>query len=427
MPTTATFSLDAVMNEFYAAALNYSNVIRPYALHLFYALLLIELVVTFVQYTADGAIDPISYLGRMIRQLMGAGFILAMLTYGFQWMGLVLRSFAQLGSILTGLPTLSPQGIIQAGETLALVLWNSPTSTGIISGIELGITEAILIAVVFFSFLFVAVELLLTVARAYLTIGVGVILLSFGANRFTSNASEGYFSSVFRQGTKILFMYAVLAIGTDIVTHLTTALMAACTPATTAVPWITTYFTPPTAIMTTTCTGTIALSDMLNYVAVAVVFAVCVIGVPRMAAELVGGQLGHALEDLAAAYYLGRAIGRGASSMLAAPGKIARRAFGRNQGNQPSQSSMQNFAADAAAQARAKSASHPTQPLNPFNGQRPGYNMRPPSGPSAARPALPPSPNNGSGGGGAALEYYPGQPGAKTKAEAIDITKLQEK
>jgi hypothetical protein len=63
----------------------------------------------------------------------------------------------------------------------------------------------ILAAIVFFSFLFVAVELLLTVARAYLTIGVRVILLSFGTNRFTSNASEGYFSSVFRQGTKILF------------------------------------------------------------------------------------------------------------------------------------------------------------------------------------------------------------------------------
>jgi hypothetical protein len=40
-----------------------------------------------------------------------------------------------------------------------------------------------------------------------------------------------------------------------------------------------------------------------------------------------------------------------------------------------------------------------------------------------AGPSLPPS--NGSGSGGAALEYQPGKPGAKTKAEAIDITKLQ--
>jgi hypothetical protein len=50
--------------------------------------------------------------------------------------------------------------------------------------------------------------------------------------------------------------------------------------------------------------------------------------------------------------------------------------------------------------------------------KQPDYNMRPPAGPS-----LPPS--NGSGSGGAALEYQPGKPSAKTNAEAIDITKLQ--
>src|SRR2546428_13732200 len=103
----AVFSLDIVTNEFYAAALNYSHVIRPYAFKLFFALLLIELLVTFIQYAADGAVDPISYFGRMIRQLLGAGFILAMLTYGFQWMMIVIQSFGRLGGILTGLPTLS--------------------------------------------------------------------------------------------------------------------------------------------------------------------------------------------------------------------------------------------------------------------------------------------------------------------------------
>ena len=79
---------------------------------------------------------------------------------------------------------------------------------------------------------------------------------------------------------------------------------------------------------------------------------------------------------------------------------------------------MQSFAANVATEARARNAAEPTTPLNPFNGQQPGYNIRPPAGPS-----LPPS--NGSGSGGAALEYQPGKPGAKTKAEAIDITKLQ--
>jgi hypothetical protein len=52
--------------------------------------------------------------------------------------------------------------------------------------------------------------------------------------------------------------------------------------------------------MTTVCTGTIGLSDMAAYALLAVMCGFLGIGIPRMAAELVGGTLGHAIEDLAA-------------------------------------------------------------------------------------------------------------------------------
>ena len=67
------------------------------------------------------------------------------------------------------------------------------------------------------AFLIVAVELLLTLVKAYLTTGLGVILLGFGGNRFTASAAEGYFTSVIRIGVKLLFFYAVLAIGMQMV------------------------------------------------------------------------------------------------------------------------------------------------------------------------------------------------------------------
>jgi len=48
--------------------------------------------------------------------------------------------------------------------------------------------------------------------------------------------------------------------------------------------------------------------------------------------------------------------------------------YGRTHVSEPA---MQSFAADAAAQVRARSAAQPTKALSPFNGQQPGYNMRP--------------------------------------------------
>jgi hypothetical protein len=140
-----------------------------------------------------------------------------------------------------------------------------------------------------------------------------------------------------------------------------------------------------------------------------------------MAAEIVGGPLGHALEDLAAAYFIGRSVAarilggiKGAvTSAASSTANSARAAWGG------SEAGMQNYAAQVAAEARARGgSSQSTTALNPFNGQPPGYNLRSPAG-----PALPP----GSGNGGAALEYFPGRPGAKTRAEVIDITKLQNK
>jgi hypothetical protein len=141
-----------------------------------------------------------------------------------------------------------------------------------------------------------------------------------------------------------------------------------------------------------------------------------------MAAEMVGGPLGHSLEDLAAAYFVGRSALSPISSAASAAGRAIKGAASDLRsgigGRNASESGMQNFAAQVAAQARASSGGQPTAPLNPFNGQPPGYNLRPPTG-----PALPPG--NGSGSGGAQLMYIPGKPGAKTRAEAVDITKLQ--
>jgi hypothetical protein len=84
---------------------------------LFFALLLIELLVTFIQYTADGALDPISDFGRIIRQLLGAGFILAMLPCGFQLMMLVIQSLGQLGGISPACQHY-PQSIVTTCETM---------------------------------------------------------------------------------------------------------------------------------------------------------------------------------------------------------------------------------------------------------------------------------------------------------------------
>ena len=183
-----TFSLDTIATQFYTAGVNYSAAIQPYALKLFFALFLIDILTTWIQYTAEGQLDPSFFLGRMIKHVLSGGFVYLMIINGFIWMYLVIQSFSQIGSAISGLPALSPQSVLQTGLNMTNTLINSPTTSGVISSLELALVEGFCALAVGAAFLMVAVELLLTLVKAYLTTGLGVILLGFGGNRFTASA-----------------------------------------------------------------------------------------------------------------------------------------------------------------------------------------------------------------------------------------------
>jgi len=103
-----SLDLDAIATQFYTTAVGYSTAVQPYALKLFFALLLIDIIVTWIQYTAEGQVDPSYFLGRMLKHLLSGGFVYLMIVNGFSWMYLVIQSFSRIGAAISGLPALSP-------------------------------------------------------------------------------------------------------------------------------------------------------------------------------------------------------------------------------------------------------------------------------------------------------------------------------
>ncbi len=70
-----SFSLDTITTQFYNAGVHYSAAIQPYALNLFFALFLIDIIVTWIQYTAEGQLDPSFFLGRLLKHILSGGFV----------------------------------------------------------------------------------------------------------------------------------------------------------------------------------------------------------------------------------------------------------------------------------------------------------------------------------------------------------------
>ena len=418
--------LDTIATQFYTAGLKYSLAIQPYALKLFFTLLLIDIVVTWIQYSAEGQLDPSFFLGRMIKHILSGGFIYLMIVNAFPWMTAVMSSFSAIGASVSGLSKLSPQTVLQLGGAMASTIFDTPANASLMSNFEIAIVQSVCGFFVLLAFTVTAAMLLFTLVESYLAVGGGIILLGFGGSRFTASAAEGYFPFVIRVGVRLLFFYLVLGVGVQLANQWNAALTAACKPVITAVPMISSYYVPPSKIMTTVCSGSISATDMLDFVGLSVVFAIMTIGIPHTVSSLVGGSIGLALAHAFEAAYIARTI---VSPITSGLKKIHDGISGLAKGSSSSGDGVQSATQDILRQHQHEksadaSSNAATKVLNPFNGQPPGYNYRPPDGSNPRGPQLPPPPNNGSGGG-ASLEYQPGRPGQHTKDIAVDVTGIQ--
>jgi P-type conjugative transfer protein TrbL len=420
-------ALNGIATQFYNAGLNYSTAIEPYALKLFFALFLIDIIVTWIQYAAEGQLDPSYFLSRMLKHILSGGFIYLMIVNAFPWMNAVIKSFSTIGASISGLPNLSPQTVLVLGDNMARMIFDTPANASMMSNLEIAIVQSVCGFFVLLAFTITAAALLFTLVEAYLAVGGGVLLLAFGGSRFTASAAEGYFPFVIRVGVRILFFYLVLGVGVQLANQWNAAMTAACKPVITAVPMISSYYVPPSKIMTTVCSGSISASDMLDFAGLSVVFAIMTIGIPHTVSSLVGGSIGLALAHAFEAAYIARTIVSPITSGLkkihdGISGFAKGGSTGAGDGVQSAtQDILRQHQREKSADASASAA---TKVLNPFNGQPPGYNYRPPDGSNPRGPQLPPPPNNGSGGG-ASLEYHPGRPGQHTKDIAVDVTGIQ--
>jgi hypothetical protein len=208
---------------------------------------------------------------------------------------------------------------------MAATIFDAPATTSIMTNVELIIIQSVSAFVVLLSFVITASMLLLTLIESYLVVGGGVILLGLGASRFTAPAAEGYFGYVIRVGIRLLFFYLVLAIGVQMANQWSEALVAACKPVATTLPWWTTYGVPPASIVTTACSGTLPVSAMLIYTAFAIVFMIVSIAVPYMAAGIASGTIGLALSHAFEAAFIAQTVIRPITSALQTGFKMAGR------------------------------------------------------------------------------------------------------
>jgi type IV secretion system protein TrbL len=196
---------NSIGTQFTTAAAAYAAAIQPFALRLFLGLLFIEVLVTAIQYMMDQGDAP-RYIGRTFRHLLSAGFIYLMLVNAFPWMTAILKSFAAIGSAVSGVPKIDPYTVLSIGGQMAETIYQAPTNPGgVMSDFSLVLGQTVAAFFILLSFTVIAALALLVIIEAYLVIGGASILLAFGGSRFTAPIAEGYFGYVIKVGVRLLF------------------------------------------------------------------------------------------------------------------------------------------------------------------------------------------------------------------------------
>lgn len=214
MDFTDTNFLDNLLNFFYEHSVTGMIQLQPHAFELVCVLAIIDICSTWALY--DGQMR----MSFVINKTMKVGFFLLLIVNWDTINSAILRSFEIAGATASGLSNIgagdwiSPSKILERGFNICGTLFKDFQDTGITDngGIARLFMDLIAIAITIASFFFISLQVLITKIEFCIFSSLGVILLPFGAIRFTSFLFQRVVSGVFSFGIKLMIMYFLLGL-----------------------------------------------------------------------------------------------------------------------------------------------------------------------------------------------------------------------
>ena len=200
--------LDNIAGRYEATASTWQGVISAAATRLFWSLALISMVWTFGMMALRKA-DIQEMFAELVRYLMFTGFFFFLLVNAPAMAKAIMGSLSKLASDASGLPALTPSGVIDVGfGVFATVLsktsgW-SPISS--IFGIAVGLLILLVLALV-------AVNMLILLVSGWMLAYAGIFFLGFGGSRWTSDMAINYYKTVLGVAASLMGMTLIVGIG----------------------------------------------------------------------------------------------------------------------------------------------------------------------------------------------------------------------
>ena len=213
MDFTDTNFLDSLLTFFEQHSIVGMVELRPYAFELVCILAIIDFCTTWALY--DGEMR----LSFIITKVMKVGALLFLIVNWHNINSAIAESFQIAGATASGIADvsgsewMSPSKILERGFNICGNLFKDLQDVSIMSGgIGKCLMNIIAIIITLASFFFISLQILVTKIEFFVFASLAVILLPFGAIRFTSFLFQRIISGVFAFGIKLMVMFFLLGL-----------------------------------------------------------------------------------------------------------------------------------------------------------------------------------------------------------------------
>lgn len=212
--------MDNLANLMSSRATGWLTTAQGFARDIFYALAAIEVTWAGIEYTLRKHELGDLIVSIVFKLLAVCFFYFVLINLAPTWVPLIIQSFSQMGGAVGGttIAQLSPSAVFQHGIVLAGALFNRVAQGSFITEVP-GVLESLpAMLILMFSFAFVALKLLITLAEADIVLAGALPMLGFLGSRWTSPWGEKYFGYAISVGVKLMVLYLVIGLGDQIFT-----------------------------------------------------------------------------------------------------------------------------------------------------------------------------------------------------------------
>jgi type IV secretion system protein TrbL len=204
-----------ILSAFQAARGSWIASISSYANALFGALAVIEFAWSAAVMVLEKA-DLQSWTSALIRKIMWIGAFYMLLINGPTWIPFIIDSFTQIGQNSSGVISISPSAVFAQGLSVAGSLSDGFSVAGFLTQPAVILSLVFAAVIVVIAYAMITIQFLVAIVESYIVVAAGFIFLGFGGSRWTAPYAERYIGLAVSNGTKIMVIYLLIAVGTTL-------------------------------------------------------------------------------------------------------------------------------------------------------------------------------------------------------------------